>query len=42
MRTTLRSLVHAAATVAMSLAVALFFGAVTAQTVLDTPELYGG
>ena len=38
MRTTLRSLVHAAATIAVS----LFAGAVTAQTVLDSPELYAG
>src|SRR3979411_1254990 len=42
MRTTLRSLVHAAATVAVSFAVSLFSGAMMAQTVLDTPELYGG
>src|ERR1700687_4847997 len=46
MRTTLRSLVHAAATIAMSFAVfftvSLFSGAVPAQTVLDSPELYGG
>src|ERR1700688_394047 len=38
MRTMLRSLVRAAAT----LAVSLFAGAVTAQTVLDSPELYPG
>src|SRR6266704_5828307 len=38
MRTMLRSLVHAAATIAVS----LFAGAVTAQTVLDSPELYTG
>src|SRR6202171_6412845 len=46
MRITLRSLVHAAATMAVSFAVfftvSLFSGAVPAQTVLDSPELYGG
>src|SRR3981081_1154211 len=42
MRTTLHSLVHAAAAIAVSFAVSLFSGAVMAQTVLDTPELYGG
>src|SRR6202165_3526155 len=46
MRATLRSLVHAAATMAVSSAVfftvSLFSGAVPAPTVLDSPELYGG
>src|ERR1700692_4370804 len=38
MRITLRSLVHAAAMIAAS----LFAVAATAQTVLDSPELYSG
>src|SRR6202048_4443113 len=38
----LRSLVHAAAAIAVSFFVLLFAGAVTAQTVLDSPELYAG
>src|SRR6202171_5352948 len=46
MRITLRSLVHAAATITVSFScfftVSLFSGAVSAQTVLDSPELYGG
>src|SRR6202171_1262943 len=46
MRITLRSLVHAAATIAVSFAVFFFVllwaSAVPAQTVLDSPELYGG
>jgi len=42
MRTMLRSLVDAAAAIAVSFFVLLWAGAVTAQTVLDSPELYAG
>src|ERR1700687_278974 len=42
MRTMLHSLVDAAAAIAVSFFVLLWAGAVTAQTVLDSPELYAG
>src|ERR1022692_4993596 len=42
MRTTLRSFIHATATIATAFAVSLCAGAASAQTVLDSPELYGG
>src|SRR5256885_16921054 len=42
MRAMLRSLVDAAAVIAVSFSVLLWAGAVTAQTVLDSPELYAG
>src|SRR5256885_16979474 len=42
MRAMLRSLVDAAAVIAVSFSVLLWAGAVTAQTVLDSPELYPG
>ena len=42
MRTTLRSLVHAAATVAVACSMSLWACAVSAQTVLDSAELYPG
>src|ERR1700676_5803339 len=42
MRTMLRSLVDAAAAIAVSFFVLLWAGAVMAQTVLDSPELYTG
>src|ERR1022692_4723280 len=42
MRTRLCNFVRAAATIAAPFVVSVFAGAVTAQTVLDSPELYGG
>src|SRR6202158_5912808 len=42
MRTMLHSLVDAAAAIAVSFFVLLWAGAVMAQTVLDSPELYTG
>src|SRR5256714_6536431 len=42
MRTTLRNLLHAAKTVGISLAVSLCAGSLTAQTVVDSTELYSG
>ena len=42
MTTTIRSLVHATATLAVALPMSLWICAASAQTVLDSPELYPG